>query len=57
MSKLTQLARRFRLEEDGAAMVEYSILIGIITAATIALIIVVGAWVTGAWTQLTAALP
>jgi pilus assembly protein Flp/PilA len=50
------MANRFRQDEDGAAMVEYSILIGIITAGTIALIVLVGAWVTGAWTDLEAAL-
>lgn len=57
MTKLAKIAARFRSEDDGAAMVEYSVLIGIITAATIGLIILVGAWVTGAWTTLEAALP
>ncbi|MER9303484.1 Flp family type IVb pilin [Mesorhizobium sp. M0496] len=52
MKKLMTMTRQFRDDENGAAMVEYSILIGIITAAVITLIIAVGAWVTGAWTVL-----
>jgi pilus assembly protein Flp/PilA len=54
---MKKLLARFVAEEDGAAMVEYSVLIGIITVATIGLIILVGAWVTGQWTALEAALP
>lgn len=56
MKKLADIAARFRSEDDGAAMVEYSVLIGLITAATIATIILVGAWVSGAWSGLCTAL-
>lgn len=56
MKKLLSISKQFRDEESGAAMVEYSILIGIITAATIAFIIAVGAYVTGAWSTLCTAL-
>ena len=56
MTKLAKIARRFRQDEDGAAMIEYSVLIGLITVATIAMIVAVGVWVTGAWTGLEAAL-
>ena len=52
MSKLLGVARRFRDDDSGAAMVEYSILIGIITAAVIAIIIGVGIYVTDQWTTL-----
>ena len=51
MKKFMTMARQFRDDEDGAAMVEYSILIGIIAAATIVVIIVIGGWVTGRWTR------
>ena len=57
MKKLQNIVRRFRNEEDGAAMIEYSVLIGLITAATIAIILAVGIWVTGEWTGLCAVLP
>ncbi len=52
MRKVLEMANRFRREEDGAAMVEYSILIGIITASVIAIIVTVGLWVEGQWTEL-----
>ncbi|TIW86991.1 MAG: Flp family type IVb pilin, partial [Mesorhizobium sp.] len=35
MKKLMTMTRQFRDDENGAAMVEYSILIGIIAAASI----------------------
>jgi len=57
MSKLTVVARRFVREENGAALIEYSILIGLITAAVIATIVLVGGKVAGYWTTLNAALP
>ncbi len=43
------LARRLRRDESGAAMIEYSVLLSIILAATIVLIITVGGKVTAAW--------
>jgi pilus assembly protein Flp/PilA len=51
------IARQIRDDEDGAAMIEYTILLGIITAAVIATIILVGTWVTGQWTAFYALLP
>ena len=52
MKKLMTMARQFRNDENGAAMVEYSILIGIIAAASILIIIGIGGWVTGRFTGL-----
>ena len=48
MTKLTALLR----DERGASMVEYSILIGLITAVAIAMIAAVGVKVGAAWTTL-----
>jgi pilus assembly protein Flp/PilA len=56
MKKLMTMTRQFRDDENGAAMVEYSILIGIITVATIAAIVFVGGWVGTQWNNLQAAL-
>ena len=56
MKKLMTMARQFRDDDNGAAMVEYSILIGIITVATIAAIVFVGGWVGTQWNNLQAAL-
>ncbi|TIN72101.1 MAG: Flp family type IVb pilin [Mesorhizobium sp.] len=52
MKKLMTMTRQFRDDENGAAMVEYSILIGIIAAASIVTIIAIGAWVNGSFTNL-----
>ena len=49
MNNIMNIARRFREEEDGAAMVEYSILVGIISAAAITAIILIGGYVTNAF--------
>lgn len=57
MKKLMTMARQFRDDENGAAMVEYTILLGIITVAVILTIIAVGAWISTQWTGLLAVLP
>jgi pilus assembly protein Flp/PilA len=57
MKTLANIASRFREEEDGAAMIEYTVLVGIITVAVVAMIGFVGVWVTGKWTALCGALP
>ncbi|RWO02900.1 Flp family type IVb pilin [Mesorhizobium sp.] len=57
MNKLMTMTRQFRDDENGAAMVEYTILLGIITVAVIATIVLVGTWISGQWTTLQAALP
>ncbi|RWM06705.1 Flp family type IVb pilin [Mesorhizobium sp.] len=57
MKKLMTMARQFRDDENGAAMVEYTILLGIITVAVIASVIFVGGWVGTQWTTLSTTLP
>ena len=57
MKKLMTIARQSRDEENGAAMIEYTVLLGIITVAVIATIILVGAWVSTQWKTFEAALP
>jgi pilus assembly protein Flp/PilA len=52
MTKLLGMARQFRDDENGAAMVEYSILVGIIAGAAILAILAIGGWVTGRFTGL-----
>lgn len=46
------MVRTFRKDTSGASLIEYSILIGLITAAVIATIVLVGGKVTGAWNTL-----
>ncbi|RWC48712.1 MAG: Flp family type IVb pilin [Mesorhizobium sp.] len=56
MKKLMTMTRQFRDDENGAAMVEYTVLLGIITVAVIATVVLVGTWVGGKWTQLNTTL-
>ena len=57
MKKLGNVMRRFHDEEEGAALIEYSILVGIISAAAITAVAAVALWITGRWTALCGALP
>ena len=56
MAKTWGFFARLRKDESGATMVEYSVLIGIITAVTIAIIVGVGGFVNTAWNDLCDAL-
>jgi pilus assembly protein Flp/PilA len=44
-------------DENGAALVEYTTLIGILVVAVIATILGVGGWVSGQWTTFLGLLP
>ena len=52
MRKFKSFIARFCKDEDGAALIEYSVLIGLITVAAIGLIVTVGGWVVSQWTHL-----
>ncbi len=56
LNGMKRFALRLRKDESGAAMVEYSVLIGLITAATIAMVVAVGLWANTQWTTLNTAL-
>jgi pilus assembly protein Flp/PilA len=57
MKKALELIRGLRQDEEGAALVEYTVLLGIMLVAVITSILFVGGWITNKWTALTAALP
>ena len=44
-------------DEEGAALIEYTVLLGILLVAVIATIVLVGTWINTQWTTLHAALP
>jgi pilus assembly protein Flp/PilA len=48
--------RALSLREDGAALIEYTVLLGILVVAVISLIVAVGRWVNGRWSTLNAQL-
>jgi pilus assembly protein Flp/PilA len=55
-ASLKTWAIRFLRSEDGVTMLEYTILLGIITVAVIASVVFAGNWVSTKWAALTAAL-
>jgi pilus assembly protein Flp/PilA len=57
MSKFLRTLTRFGKDEEGAALIEYTVLLGIMLVAVIATIILVGTWISGQWTALNTALP
>jgi pilus assembly protein Flp/PilA len=57
MSKALALIDSFRKDEEGAALVEYTVLLGLMLIAVILTIVAVGGWVNGKWTALNGALP
>ena len=46
------LLRQLAKDEEGAALIEYTVLLGIMLVAVIATIVAVGSWVNGKWTSL-----
>ena len=57
MSKVTNLVSKLRKDQDGAALIEYTVLLGILIVAVIATIGLVGTWVSGQWSTLQTTLP
>lgn len=57
MSKLLSTLKKFGKDEEGAALIEYTVLLGIMLVAVIATIVFVGSWISGQWTSLSNSLP
>ena len=47
-----RIVKKFARDERGASLLEYTILLGIISAVAIGTITTVGTWVTTTWTHL-----
>ena len=56
MRNAWNLMRRFRQDEAGAALIEYTVLLGILVVAVIATIGLVGGWINTQWTTLYTAI-
>jgi pilus assembly protein Flp/PilA len=52
MSKAWSVVRRLGKDEEGASLIEYTVLLGILLVAVIATIGAVGTWINGKWTTL-----
>lgn len=57
MVKALELVRKLKDDEEGAALIEYTVLLGVLLVAVIATIGLVGAWINTKWTTLQGALP
>jgi pilus assembly protein Flp/PilA len=51
------LFKRLRRDEDGASLIEYTVLLAILLIAVIGIITAVGVWINGKWSALNSALP
>jgi len=56
MSHAVNLLRRLGKDEDGASLIEYTVLVAILLIAVIATIGTVGTWINGQWSNLAKAL-
>jgi pilus assembly protein Flp/PilA len=54
--QLTSVVKDFARDERGASLLEYSILLGIITVVVIGSVFTAGEWVRDRWTALTTVL-
>ncbi len=50
--KFIATLKDLRKDDEGAALIEYTVLVGLITVAVITLVTTVGTWVSGQWTTL-----
>jgi pilus assembly protein Flp/PilA len=56
MRSLVKLVNQLRSDETGAALIEYTVLLGILLLAVVAIIGGVGQWVSTEWTSLSTAI-
>lgn len=56
MDRASQLIKKLGKDEDGAALVEYTVLLGVMLVAVIGTIVLVGGWVNTKWAALWTAL-
>ena len=52
MRKGLEVIKKFANDEEGAALIEYTVLLGVLVVAVIATIGLVGTWVKNNWTTL-----
>jgi pilus assembly protein Flp/PilA len=54
--QLKTVVTEFKKDEGGAALIEYTVLLGILLIAVIALIAFIGTWISGQWSALSEAI-
>lgn len=53
---INRLVDQLKSDENGAALIEYTVLLGIMLVAVIAIITGVGGWITTQWASLSSAI-
>jgi pilus assembly protein Flp/PilA len=56
MRSIVNLVKQLKTDEDGAPLIEYTVLIGILLLGVLLVITVVGGWINGQWTALNSAI-
>ena len=56
MTKLGTFLRDLHNDKNGAAFIEYTVLLGVILAVGVGLVVAVGQWANGRWTALNTAV-
>ena len=56
MRSIVKLMKQLKSDEDGAALVEYTVLLGIMLVAVVGVIVAVGGWVNAKWVALNTAV-
>ncbi len=56
MRNVLRLVQKLGADEEGAALIEYTVLLGVLIVAVIATIAGVGGWVNGKWATLSGKL-
>jgi len=57
MRYIVSLIKKLKSNEDGASLIEYTVLLAILLVAVIAVITGVGGWILNQWSNLNVALP
>ena len=57
MRSVINLIKQLKRDEDGAALIEYTVLLAILLVAVIVIIGGVGGWILNMWTNLNGNLP
>jgi pilus assembly protein Flp/PilA len=57
MRYIVSLIKKLKSNEDGASLIEYTVLLAILLVAVIAVITGVGGWILNQWSNLNTALP
>ena len=56
MRKALEVVKKFSKDEEGAALIEYTVLLGVLIVTVVASIGLVGGWVQGKWAAFCGAL-